>query len=112
MSCYFMGMHRDLRMRKVLQATISYAEFISIPTNTKFAKAVNYIHDNKSRERYYVLLKILFPCLRVLLLVDSNLTGMEKVYYYSIMTKQFAKNKHHNQVNNVIKTLFSESTEK
>ena len=40
MAGYFMGMHRYLRMRKVLQATISSAEFISIPTNTKFTKAL------------------------------------------------------------------------
>ena len=45
---YFMGMHTDLRMRKVLQGTISSSEFISSPTNTKFTKAVKYIHDNKS----------------------------------------------------------------
>ena len=42
MAGYFMGMQRDLRMRKVLQATILSAEFISIPTNTKFTKAVKY----------------------------------------------------------------------
>ena len=48
---YFMGTHRDLRMRKVLQATVSSAEFISIPNNTKFTKEVRYIHDNKSWER-------------------------------------------------------------
>ena len=80
MAGYFMGMHRDLRMRKVLQATISSAEFLSIPTATKFNKVVKYIHDDKSWERCYVLLKILHPCLRVLLLADSNLVGMGKVY--------------------------------
>ena len=79
MTGYFMVIHRDLRMRKVLQDTISSAEFISIPTNTKFTKAVKYIHDNNSWERCYVLLKILFPCLRVLRLADSNLSGMDKV---------------------------------
>ena len=42
----FMGMHRDLRMRKVLQATISSADVISILTNTKFTKAVKCIYDN------------------------------------------------------------------
>ena len=47
MAGYFMGMHRDLRMRKFLQATISSAEFISIPTNTKFTKSVKYIYDDK-----------------------------------------------------------------
>ena len=81
----FMGIHRDLRMRKVLQATISSAKFVSIPTNTKFTKAVKYIHDNKSWERCYALLKIIFPCLRVLCLEDINLAGMEKVYYYIIL---------------------------
>ena len=61
MDRYFMGMHRDLRMRKVLQATIPSVKSISIPTNTKSTKAVKYIHDNKSWESYYVLLNILFP---------------------------------------------------
>ena len=77
---YFMGIHRDSRMRKVLQATISSSEFIIIPTNTKFTKSVKYIHDNNSWERFYVLLKIIFPCLGVLLLADSNLAVMEKFY--------------------------------
>ena len=83
-----MGMQRDLRIRKVLQATISSGKFISIPTNTKFTKAVGYIHDNKSWERLYVLLNILFPCIRAILLADNNLIGMEKFYYYSRMNKQ------------------------
>ena len=59
MDGYFIGMHRYLRMRKVLQDTISPADFISIPTNTKFTKAVRYIHDNNSWERCYVLLNVL-----------------------------------------------------
>ena len=77
-----MGMHRYLRMRKVLQITISSVESISIPTNTKFVKAVRYINDNKSWERCYILLKTLFPCIRVLRLADSNLAVMEKYYYH------------------------------
>ena len=73
MDGYFMGIHRDLRRGKVLQATILSAEFLSIHTTTKFTKAVKYIHDDKSWERCYVLLKIIFPCLRVLRLANSNL---------------------------------------
>ena len=88
MAGYFMGMNRDLRMQKVLQDTISSAEFISIPTNKKFTKAARYIHDNKSWGIFYLLLKILFLCIRVLRFTDSNLAGMDKVYYYSIITKQ------------------------
>ena len=83
-----MGMRIDLRMCKVLQATISSSGFISIPTNTKFTKALKYIHDNKSWERCYVLLKIHFTCPRVLRLADSNLAGMDKFYYYSRMIEQ------------------------
>ena len=100
MAGYFMGIHRDLRMRKVLQATLLSAEFLSIPTTTKFTKAVKYINDDKSWERCYVLIKIIFPCLRVLRLVDSNLAGMDKVYYYSIMTKQYIEKK--NQILTII----------
>ena len=93
MAGYLMVMYRDLRMRNVLQATILSAKFISIPNNNKFNKAVNYIYDNKSWERCYVLIKIIFPCLRVLRLADSNLSGMDKVYYYSRMTKQCIEKK-------------------
>ena len=83
-----MGIHRDLRMRKVLQSNITSAELFSIPTTTKFAKAIKYIHDDKSWKSCYVLLKILFSCLRVLRLADSNIAGMNKVYYYLRMTNQ------------------------
>ena len=93
MTGYFMGMHRNLRMRKVLQATILSAEFIIIPTTANFTKAVKYIHDDKIWERCYVLLKTIFPCLRVIRLEDSNLAGMDKVYYYSRMTKQCIREK-------------------
>ena len=83
-----MGMHRDLGMRKFLQSTISSAEFIGIPTSNKFDKAVKYIHDNKSWKMCYVLIKVLFLCLRVLRLEDSTHSVMDKVYYYLRMTKQ------------------------
>ena len=65
---------------KVLQDTISSAESIDIPTNNKFDKVVSYILDNKSWERCYVLLKIMFPCLRAICLADSNLAGMYNGY--------------------------------
>ena len=73
MAGYFMRMHRDLRMPKVIQSNILSAEFISIFTNIKFTTTVRYINDNKSWERCYVIHKILFPCIRVLRLADSIL---------------------------------------
>ena len=76
MAGYVVEMHRVLRMQKVFQATILSAEYISIAKNTKFTKTLKYIHNNKSWERCYVLLYVLFPYLRVLHLADSNLSGM------------------------------------
>ena len=86
MAGYFIGMHIDLRMRKSLLATVSSAEFNTMALNSKLPKVVSYIQDNKAWERIYVLLKIIFPCLWVIRLVDINKSGMEKVFYYSRMT--------------------------
>ena len=55
--------------------------------NSKKFKVVSYIQDKKFCEWIYVLLKILFPCLRTLRLADSNKSGTDKVFYYSIITK-------------------------
>ena len=88
MTGYFMGMHRELHVQNFLQSNIPYAEFIGIPSNNSFNKAVKYIHDNKSWERCYVLLKNIFACLRAILLENSNHAVIERVYYYSRMTKQ------------------------
>ena len=74
-------------MRKSLLATVSSAEFGTMALNSKLSKVVSYIQDKKSCERIYVLLKLLFPCLRTLRLADSNKAGMDKVFYYSIMKK-------------------------
>ena len=46
----------------------------------KNATAVMYIHDNNSWEMLYVLLKIIFLCLILICLSDSNHAVMEKVY--------------------------------
>ena len=60
MAGYFIGMHRDLRMRKALLATVSSAEFNTMAMNSKLSKVLSYIQGNKSWERIYVLLKIFF----------------------------------------------------
>ena len=48
MDDYLIGMNRDLRMRKVLIATVSSAEFNTMALNSKISKLVSYIQDNKS----------------------------------------------------------------
>ena len=86
MAGYFIGMHIYLRMRKALLATVSLAEFNNMALSSKLSNLVSYIQDNKAWERIYVILKILFSCLHVLRLSDSNKAGMDKVFYYDRMT--------------------------
>ena len=74
-------------MRKALLVIVSSAEFNTMALNSKLSKVVSYIQDKKAWERIYVLLKIIFPCLRTICLVDSNKAGMDKVFYYSRMKK-------------------------
>ena len=87
MAGYLILMQRDLRMRKALLATVSSAELNTMALNSKLSKVVLYIQDKKAWERIYVLLKIKFPCLCTLRLADSIKSGMDKVFYYSRMTK-------------------------
>ena len=63
MAGYFIGMYRYLRMIKALIDKVSSSEFNTMSLNSKLSKEVSYIQDNKSWERIYVLLKIIFPCL-------------------------------------------------
>ena len=87
MDGYFVGMHRDLRVRKALLSTSSSAEFNTTSLNSKLYKVVSYIQYNKAWERIYVLLKIIFPCLWFLHLSDIKISVMYKLLYYARMTK-------------------------
>ena len=55
MDVYFIGMHRNLCMRKSLLATFSYVEFNTMSLNSKLSKVVSYIQGNKYWERIYVI---------------------------------------------------------
>ena len=87
MAGYLIEMHSYLRIRKALLTTVSSDEFNTVALNSKLSKIVSYIQYKKAWERIYVLLKIVFPCLRTLRLADSNKAGMDKVLYYSRITK-------------------------
>ena len=60
MTGYFIGMHRDLRMRKALLATVYSAEFNTMALKSKLSKVVSYVQDKKAWERIYFILKIIF----------------------------------------------------
>ena len=80
-------MHRDLRTRKALIATVSSDESNTMALNSKKSKVVSYIQDKKAWESIYAIMRILFPCLCTLCLAGSNKSGMDKVFYYSRMKK-------------------------
>ena len=83
---YFIGMRRYPCMRKSLPITDSSMKFNTMSLNSKNSKVVLYVQDNKAWERIYIILKLLFPSLNVLRLVDNNTAEMNKVYRYSRMT--------------------------
>ena len=82
-----MEIHRDLRIRKVYIATILLSEFSCTSLNYNISKVVTYINDIKYWKGCYVLMKLLFPCIRFNSLYDSNIVIIDKVYYYSIIKK-------------------------
>ena len=57
---YFIGMHRYLRMRKALLATVSSSEFSTMTLNSKLPNVVSCIPGNQAWDRIYVLFKIFF----------------------------------------------------
>ena len=44
---YFIGLHRYLRVRKSLLATVFSSEFKAMSLNSKLSKVVSYVQDNK-----------------------------------------------------------------
>ena len=83
-SGYFMKMHRDLQMCKVLQSTMLSAEFISIPTNTKFEKQLDIFMIISNVEGSIYLLTLLFFVLEFFPWKIVTMQEWEK----SIMTKE------------------------
>ena len=131
MAGYFMGIHRDLWMQKMLQDNIISSELISITTNTKFTKAVNYIHDNKSLKIIFLILELFYwqililqewtkfitiwewpsSSLRkqnqILIIREIFLTYDHKqIYETCLMTKVMKKSQYQNIVHCILKYLF------
>ena len=80
MDGYFIGIHRDMRMRKSLIATVSSDELNTMSLNSKLSKVVSYIQDDKAREGIYVIFDLVFSRILVLHIEDSNKSVVYKVY--------------------------------
>ena len=51
----FIGIYKDMRIIKEINATASSAELNIMDLNSKLSKVISYIHYNKSWERIYII---------------------------------------------------------
>ena len=83
---WFYAMHRAVRLEGALLATVHDSHFANldiIKTNNRVMLAV---HDVKSKSFWravYILLRCVFPALRLIRYSDSNIPAMGKLYYLS-----------------------------
>ena len=83
MAGYFIAMHRMLRLKDPLLATINSVQFKGIISKKKTMNAVSEtLLDPEFWKSLRIALRALFPPLRVLRLADKCTAGMDKLYYY------------------------------
>ena len=78
---WFYALHRLLRQKKALLATVHSPYFTSLAHNAKTALAVQDIESNQFWKAVYFLLRAVFPALRALRYCDANKPAMDKIYY-------------------------------
>jgi hypothetical protein len=88
MATFFYCMHRILRQRRALLATIHSPQWANVSLNARGKKAVKDIEDPSMFKGIYFLLRAVFPALRALRLADSNRPGMDKIFFLSNRTSQ------------------------
>ncbi len=74
---WFYTMHRALRMKPALKATIHNPSFASLSKNDCVAGAVNNIEDEVFWKEIHCLLHSVFPALKVLRFCDSNIPAID-----------------------------------
>jgi hypothetical protein len=82
---WFYAMHRALRLRKALLATIHQQKFLDLDSMKKpsVRMAVQDINDTKFWKCLYILLRSVFPALRALRYCDASRPVMDKIYFLS-----------------------------
>jgi hypothetical protein len=90
MAGYFMVLHRMLRLKNVLCATIVSAEYKNIKwtkTSTP-TKMEAFIEDKEAWYAIYAVLRCVYPALRVLRLANKATAGMDMLLYFVRKTDQ------------------------
>jgi len=89
MSYFFYAMHRSLRLSPQLLATVHSAKWEALKLNKPLIKrAVEDIKDKLHWKRVYVLLRAVWPVLKLLRIADSDKPGMDKIYYLCHKAKE------------------------
>ena len=81
-------MHRSLRLRPALLATIHAKAWDSVELTVPIRKAVIDIENEQYWKALYFLLRCVWPALRALRLGDANRSGMHMIYYLSHLTSK------------------------
>jgi hypothetical protein len=82
MAGFFYALHRALRLRTALEATVANQKWHALERKPIMKRAEEDIKCAKYWKSSYVLLRAVFPLLKLLRLSDSNKPGMDKMYYY------------------------------
>ena len=86
MALWFYAMIRLLRVRKALTATIHQQKFADLSVKENVHAAVRDITHEMFWKRIYIVLRAVFPALRLLCYCDKSTPAMDKIYYLSHRT--------------------------
>ena len=86
MALWFYAMMRMLRLRQPLTATIHQQKFVDLLLNDTVGAAVRDIKNDKFWKCMYVVLRAVFPALRLLRYCDKSTPAMDKIFYLSHRT--------------------------
>ena len=84
----FYVMIRLLRLEMPLKATVHQQKFRSLPLNESALMAVFDIQEAKFWKCLYILLRSVFPALKLLRYCDANKPSMDKIFFLSHRTTQ------------------------
>ena len=88
MALWFYAMMRLLRLKQALMATIHQQRFTDLTLNETVAMAVQDIENPDFWKCLYIILRAVFPALRLLRYCDKSKPAMDKIYYLSYHTTQ------------------------
>lgn len=88
MATWFYAMHRALRLKAPLLATVHQAQFLELDLTFNAQQAVHDIHNSKFWKAIYNLLRTVFPTLKALHTCDSNTPAMDKIFYLCHCTSE------------------------